>query len=156
MSNINFNEIFTYKDGKLYWKKKIADKIIVGSEAGYLDERMNRHIVGCFGETYFRSRIVFAMFNKFSLLNIDHINRIPTDDRIENLREVSTRENGLNVDRVIKNKRGLPPCVYYDPSNKKNPYYVRARVEGKKKLIGWATTPELAEALYKNYFKISI
>jgi len=50
----------------------------------------------------------------------------------------------------------LPACVYFDPTNKKNPYYVRARVNGKKKIIGWATSPELANNLYKNYFEISI
>lgn len=153
---IDFNKIFDYDNGKLYWKIKIADKIIVGSEAGYLDKKINRHVIGVFGVSLYRSRIIYAMFNKFSHLNIDHINRITTDDRIENLREVTTRENGINVDRVINNTRNLPPCVYFDPTNKKNHYYVRARVNGKKKVIGWAKTPELAESLYKKYFNISI
>jgi len=36
---------------------------------------------------------------------IDHINRIRTDNRIENLRWVSIRENNINVERVI-NRRG--------------------------------------------------
>jgi len=156
MVNIDFNEIFTYDNGKLYWKKKISNKTVIGKEAGYFDYKLNRHFVTCCGKMLARSRVVYAMFNKFSTKNIDHINRISSDDRIENLREVTTRENGINKEMVINNKRNLPSCVYFDPTNKKNHYYVRARIDGKKKVIGWATTPELAESLYKSYFNITI
>jgi hypothetical protein len=156
MINIDFNEIFTYDNGKLYWKKKISCKNVIGKEAGYFMPKQNRHYVTCYGKHLARSRVVYAMFNKFSTKNIDHINRISSDDRIENLREVTTRENGINRDEVINNTRNLPSCVYFDPTNKKNHYYVRARIDGKKKVIGWATTPELAESLYKSYFNITI
>jgi hypothetical protein len=156
MINIDFNEIFTYDNGKLYWKKKISYKNMIGKEAGYLSIKQNRHYVTFYGKHLARSRVVYAMFNGFSTQDIDHINRISSDDRIENLRPVTIRENVINRGVVINNKRNLPSCVYFDPTNKKNHYYVRARVDGKKKVIGWATTPELAESLYKSYFNISI
>ena len=156
MINIDFNEIFTYDNGKLYWKKKISYKIVIGKEAGHFSIKQNRHYVSCYGKPLARSRVVYAMFHGFSTKDIDHINRISSDDRIENLRPVTTRENGINTSLVINNKRNLPACVYFDPTNKKNHYYVRARVNGTKKVIGWATTPELAESLYKSYFNISI
>lgn len=156
MINIDFNEIFTYDNGKLYWKKKISSKCVIGKEAGYFNAKHNRHYVTCYKKHLGRSRVVYAMFHGFSTKDIDHINRISSDDRIENLRAVTTRENGINTGLVINNKRNLPACVYFDPTNKKNHYYVRARVNGTKKVIGWATTPELAESLYKSYFNISI
>jgi len=154
MIDIDFNEIFSYDNGKLYWKKKIADKCVIGEEAGHYNPKNKRHFVRCYNKTFARSRVVYAIFNGFANKEIDHINRNPSDDRIENLRLVTTRENALNKDVSIN--RSLPPCVYFDSTNKKNPYYVRARVDGKKKIIGWATTPDLASALYKKYFEISI
>jgi hypothetical protein len=156
MMNIDFNEIFTYDNGKLYWKKKISDKCVIGKEAGYHNKKTNRHFVSCYGKPFSRSRVVYAMFTGFTEKKIDHINRISSDDRIENLRPVTIRENGINRGVVINNQRDLPACVYYDSTNKKNHYYVRARVNGRKKIIGWAKTPELAESLYKSYFNISI
>lgn len=152
--NIDFNQIFTYDNGKLYWKKKISDKCVIGKEAGYFNAKNNRHFVRCYNKSIARSRVIYAMFYGFSDKQIDHINRNPLDDRIGNLRAVTTRENSLNTD--VSLNKSLPPCVYYDPTNKKNPYYVRARVDGKKKIIGWAKTPESANLLYKNYFEISI
>jgi hypothetical protein len=152
--NIDFNEIFTYDNGKLFWRKKISDKCVIGEEAGWLNKVNKRHYVRVFGKSYLRSRIVYAIHNHILENQIDHINRICSDDRIENLRLVNARENALN--KNISINRDLPSCVYYDPTNKKNPYYIRARVNGVKKIIGWAKTPEIANEIYKNYFKISI
>ena len=154
MIDIDFIEIFSYDNGKLYWKKKISDKCVIGKEAGHYNSNNNRHFVSCYNKTFARSRVVYAMFNGFSDKQIDHINRNSSDDRIENLRPVTNRENALNTDLCIS--RNLPTCVYFDPTNKKNPYYVRARVNGKKKIIGWAISPESASDLYKKYFEISI
>jgi len=154
MIDIDFNEIFSYDNGKLYWKKKIANKCVIGKEAGHCNPKNKRHFISCYNKIFARSRVVYAMFNGLSNKKIDHINRNSLDDRIENLRPVTTRENALNKDLSIS--RNLPPCVYFDSTNKKNPYYIRARVNGKKKIIGWAATPDLASDLYKKYFEISI
>ena len=148
------NSVFTYEDGKLYWKKQISSKCSIGKEAGTHNKKLNRFYIGLNGKYYLRSRLIYIMhFGKIQN-EIDHINRNRTDDRIENLRDVSDRINTINRECVENNSRGLPNCVYYDASNKKNHYYVRARVDGKKKIIGWATTPELATELYNSYFKI--
>ena len=148
------NSIFSYSDGELYWKKQISSKCVIGKKAGTCNKKSNRVYIGIYGKYYLRSRLVYIMhFGKIEN-EIDHINRNCTDDRIENLRDVSDRVNTINRECVENNKRGLPNCVYYDASNKKNHYYVRARVDGKKKIIGWATTPELATELYNRYFQI--
>jgi len=148
------NSVFTYKDGKLFWKKSMSSKCVVGKEAGSLNKSINRVYVGLCGKYYLRSRLVYIMHCGQIHNEIDHINRDKFDDTIENLRDVSDRVNTINRHCVEHNKRNLPPCVYYDHSNKKNHYYVRARVDGIKKVIGWAKTPEGAEILYKNYFTI--
>jgi hypothetical protein len=83
MIDIDFNEIFTYDNGKLYWKKKISDKCVIGKEAGYHNQKTNRHFVSCYGKPFSRSRVVYAMFNGFSekkilenLMNRMNANRV--------------------------------------------------------------------------------
>ena len=46
---------------------------------------------------------------------VDHINRLPLDNRIENLREVSIKENNQNVSIHRNNKVGIKG-VFYDKS----------------------------------------
>jgi len=60
------------------------------------------------GKQYKAHRIVYAIFNdKLPKKEIDHINRIRTDNRIENLREVSRIENIKNTTKKINKDTGV-------------------------------------------------
>jgi len=90
------HEYFTEKDGKLFWKKlpkfnhayQIGDEITAGQH-GYIQF--------CFkGKAVMAHRIVFLMHQGYLPKYIDHINGNRSDNRIENLREVSWSENQQN------------------------------------------------------------
>lgn len=53
-------------------------------------------------------RVAWAIhYGKWPSMQIDHINGIRTDNRIENLRDVSQRENGLNTKLNSANTSGV-------------------------------------------------
>ena len=62
-------------------------------------------------------RLVYAYFNgKFPEQEIDHINRIRSDNRIENLRDASRIENISNRTPVVNKDTGLVG-VHFDRTN---------------------------------------
>lgn len=70
------------------------------------------------GKQYKAHRLVFAYFNgKFPNGEIDHINRIRTDNRIENLRECNREDNVLNTRRKPNKDTGVVG-IRYDKSTK--------------------------------------
>ena len=133
------HELFEYKEGKLYRKVPTGGQS-VGAEAGsirhdgYLDVKINK-------KKYRVHRIIYMMFYGHIPRNmqIDHINRDRTDNRIENLREVTHSENQWNVG----NRKGY----YFVKESSK--YRVLIRVNGKRLLIGDFHTEEEAAEAYK-------
>ena len=82
--------------GKFYWKIAKSSKTIIGKEAGTLHPNGYIYIrIDGFG---FRAHRLawFYVNKKWPTLEIDHINRIKTDNRIDNLRDVTSKENQNN------------------------------------------------------------
>ena len=88
------NKYFEYKDGKLYWKVSTAKKVKVGQEAG---KKANKGYIElkCNGKDFKAHRIIWEMFNGKipEGLQIDHINGVRDDNRIENLQLVTHKQN---------------------------------------------------------------
>jgi hypothetical protein len=127
---MNWNNIFDYQDGKLYWK--------------------NGKVAGCYNKRYatvnFKKkhhsihRVIWEMFNGPipEGMEIDHINRVKSDNRIENLR-LATRKQNMNN---IKAKG-------YTFHKKANKYVVQIRDnEGIKRHVGLYETKQEARAAY--------
>jgi hypothetical protein len=74
---------------------------------------------------------------------VDHINRDRTDNRLENLRVVTARENALNS----ANNNELPGA-YYFPRNTKKPWMSKITIEGEEVYLGYFETKEDASAAY--------
>jgi hypothetical protein len=104
------HELLTYsrEDGKLFWKNRQgARNDRAGKEAGCLRKDMYLG-VQVDGKPLLAHRIVWAMWNgRWPIKFIDHVNRIRTDNRIENLREVNFSENCQNTKRYTNNKSGI-------------------------------------------------
>jgi hypothetical protein len=92
-------------------------------------------------------RLVAQAFipNPNNLLYVDHINRVPTDNRIENLRWVSAMENSLNTRRHFSNTYGisLHAASGY--------YHIEVRIDNKRQYVGRCKTIEDAIALRNTF-----
>ena len=125
----------TYKDGLLYYKGSgnIAGRKATapGHNGFYLNIMHN-------GKQVYQHRLIWEMHHGPipKGMEIDHINRDKTDNRIENLRCVTRQENQKNV----IGKRGW----VYEPRCIHNPY--RVTVDGD--LIGRYPTALDARAAY--------
>jgi len=89
-------ELFTYKDGQLLRKtsgfgKNIGDVVGRVNKQGYILTKIN-------GKLYRVHRLIYQLHRGQipDRFQIDHINGIRSDNRIENLRAVSVMENQWN------------------------------------------------------------
>ena len=110
-SQQELQEGFDYRDGNLYYKKTNTNRIKVGSKAGYV--HTNKHIdkqyvrVG-FNYTMYRiHRLIWAWHGNSLEPNeeIDHIDGNSLNNRIENLRPTSRKQNGENRKGANKNSK---------------------------------------------------
>ena len=85
--------------GVLYWRKLLRNSLHSYQRevvAGTISEE-GRCRIQFFGTLYYRSRIIWKLHTGADPVNeIDHINRDPSDDRFENLRDVTSLENSRN------------------------------------------------------------
>lgn len=123
-----------------------------GKRTGHLntDGYINVHVKGL---RYKRSHIVWFLFNDvWPTKNIDHKNGNSQDDRIENLREVSIRENALNR---VEHRNGRMKGVSLHKKRLHLDRYWRAQasVNGVRTHIGYYATELEASEAYLLYLK---
>lgn len=118
---MDFSDVLYYSEDSpsgLRWKLKTASKILVDGVAGSRGE--NRWIVRIESTAYLAHRIVYELH--YGCIpedyDIDHIDRNPLNNRIENLRAVPHSVNMRNTKLQKNNKSGKTGVNYkeiYDP-----------------------------------------
>jgi len=99
--------LFDYRQaGSLAWKIKASPHIKIGDVAGYKHES-GYHKIKINGKSYRRARLVWLWHYGVWPNRIDHINRNPSDDRIENLRDFTLQNNQRNRDNPKNNTSGV-------------------------------------------------
>jgi len=73
---------------------------------------------------------------------VDHVNTIKDDDRFDNLREATHRQNGQNTKRRIDNTSGFKG-VSWHPTGR---WFAYINVNRRRTYLGFFTTPEAAHA----------
>ena len=126
------HEIFTYQDGKLFWKKKTAKCVKIGAEAG-LKHGKGYLIVPIQYKHYYVHRVVYMMHHDNEPYIIDHIDGNKSNNRIENLRPATRHQNARNSSKQKNNTSGAKN-VYWNKGKQK--WQVSICVNNKIKHIG--------------------
>lgn len=139
-SKERLNELFSYdpENGLLLWKIRTGSRTPVGQVAGWKNSVSKRRWVSIDGVQYIHARVVYC-FHKGDPAGwlIDHINRDPTDDRIDNLRLVRARENSINAGMHANNTSG---CKGVSWDAKRQKWYAYITDNGRMLSLGRHTT----------------
>ena len=138
-SQERLNELFVYKDGKLYNRTTRSNRAMKGAEAGckkkggYIQTVIDR-------KYYYAHRLIWIMHNGDieEGLCIDHKNGIKDDNRIDNLRKVTLQENSFNT-----SSKGY----YFHEKNQK--WMAKICVGGVHKNLGYFVKEEDAAQAYQ-------
>jgi hypothetical protein len=129
--------------GKFHWKKYRGPNAMCGRELTHKTSD-GYYCVFINGKCFLLSRLAwYITYGVFPSNEIDHINRIKTDNKISNLRDVSRQENALNI-RKKANKTGIHNVHW---CKREQRYLKYIRENGIRKYIGRAKTLEEAASL---------
>ncbi len=95
MNKKTVRDLFFYLSGDLYWRRAQGNKVKAGDLAGCVTN-IGYRIIYIKGRPYRAHRLVFLYHYGYLPKYIDHIDRNPGNNRIENLREVNHRQNMCN------------------------------------------------------------
>mgnify|MGYP000368519610 CR=1 FL=1 len=135
ITQVELKKFLSYKDGKFFWKKTIARRIKIGDRAGCLGKKNWYRVIRIDGKNYSEHRLVWLYhIGEFPKNQIDHINQIKYDNRIENLREVSHIENHKNQPLRKDNTSGFVGVYWYRKTKK---WMAGVQVHGKSINLGY-------------------
>jgi len=147
----SLRHLLRYDDGNLVWLKR-ADMYRswntkhAGKVAGTSD-RAGYRTIQIHGKPYKAHRVVWAIMNgSWPDGHIDHIDGNPSNNRIENLRVVTRRENHQNMRRRKDNTSGATGVYFRDHIRK---WVARIRANDKDNHLGVFETREDAIAARK-------
>lgn len=138
-----FLEHLTYINGELYWKQNAKSFFMRGKKAGSIGKDGYMCIFSR-GKAHKLHRVIFIMHHGFLPNVVDHINGNKLDNRMENLRSASVKENSRNSGTRPTNTSGYKG-VYKAMSGK---WQACIGVDYKKIYLGVFDTPELAHKVY--------
>jgi hypothetical protein len=131
-------ELFYYADGKLFNKIQRGRRALAGEEAGCLDTYGYKVIT--INKKMYKSHRLIYMYNNGEIadgLHIDHIDRNRLNNNIENLRLVTSQENGFN--------RGAKGYYFNKLANK---FMARIQLNGQQIYLGYFDTEKEANCAY--------
>ena len=98
--------------GIFTWKVRTSTRVKAGDAAGCLDGPGYLQIKVC-SRKYRAHRLAWLyMYGEWPEDQLDHVNRVRTDNRIANLRDVSHKQNMQNASKSSNNTSGHPGVVW--------------------------------------------
>lgn len=146
--------------GKLFWKERGPEWFVTkrshaswntmyaGKEALTASNKLGYRSGALLGNSVKAHRLAWAIFyGAWPSAEVDHINRDPGDNRIENLREASKSENAQNRIARKDSVSGLKGVKKVRGYQK---WSARIMIDGKRKYLGYFDTAEEAWAAYRD------
>ena len=119
--------------GKWTWLDGRNNAVCIGSEAGYVRKNKYRKIK-IEGKVYSSSRLAFLyMTGKWPTKEVDHIDRNPSNDCWNNLREADRTQNNTNKGKYKTNSSGVKGIHWRKQSDK---WHAQIQVDKKKIHLG--------------------
>ena len=138
----DIESLFEYVDGNLIWRHnplstKTWNTRFAGKPAGslrsdgYVAVQFKLNGKRCVQKVH---RLIWLLFNgKFPEFDLDHIDRNPSNNKIENLRDVPHQVNGFNRGPNKNNKSGLKGVSWH---KKNSTWIAHISFSGKKIYLG--------------------
>jgi len=135
-------QLFDYQDGQLI-RKVCRSRLGKAEEAvGNFDKKSGYYRTSLKGKTYLLHRLIFLYHNGYTPEFIDHIDGDSTNNKIENLRPATKKENCRNRSAHKNNSSGFKNVSWHKKHEK---WSVSIYVESKKKHFGYFEDIELAD-----------
>jgi len=109
--------------------------------------------IGIGRRRYMAHRLAWLyVYGSFPIDEVDHINRVRNDNRIENLRDVTSEFNSYNTGPKVTNSTGFKGVTFRPKQNK---YQAQIRYGKKKVYLGCFDTAQRADIAHRiaEYFR---
>ena len=128
-------------------KKRTSNSVAIGDVAGGVNS-IGYVTISLLNKRFSAHRLAWMYMNG-SMPNgeIDHINRVRDDNRICNLRDVTSKQNSRNTGLSNRNTSGYKGVSY---DKKRELWTATMSINGKSTYLGASTSPEGAAEKYSN------
>lgn len=136
--------------GGFIWLKTRSKKVPPGSVAGGINKVHGYRQIKVDGVKLPAHRLAWLYVHGYWPNQIDHINGVRDDNRLENLRDVTPQINAQNVHKPRRDnkKTGMMGVGYGSKIRGTKKWFARVTVEGRRVLIGYFYNPEDAHGAY--------
>jgi hypothetical protein len=132
------HSLFVYRDGNLY--KKLKSGALATKPSGTISH--NGYVkITIDGTSYLLHRVIYFLHNNLLPDFLDHIDRNPLNNKIENLRACSKSQNNMNTKKRKSNQSGHRGVSFHKRSKK---WVVEVQVNKKRNYCGLYSDYELA------------
>lgn len=136
-------KIVQYKDGFLFWKERKKGRQYLKP----IGTKSNNYLTFMIdGKQLYVHRVIYAYHHNEWPITVDHINGIPSDNRIENLRSTDISGNTQNIKSHRSDSKSKLLGAFY--SKKRNKWFSAICINNKRKYIGTFKSAEEAHNAY--------
>ena len=138
-------EHFEYRDGHLWWVKPRSNRVKIGQQFGRCTNGYRQGKLK--GKNCYEHRLIWLYYHGiWPKDQIDHINGIKNDNRIENLRECTVQQNQFNI-KSVSGSSSKYKGVSWNKQRKK--WVAGHKYKGKRYDLGRYETEEEAAEAYR-------